>query len=364
MKVGIAGVGLLGSSMGYVLRKKKWAEKVVGIGRNEERLKKAVDVGAIDTYTTKIDSSLTELDIIIIALPVEIIPKYAESILPFLKKGAIITDVGSTKQYITEEIEKILPEGIYFVGGHPMAGSEKTGVEAMDPFLFENAVYVVTKSKKSNNSAVDKIKEMASVLDSNVIEMNVSAHDMSVATISHLPHIMAAAIVNAAGRIDKKSPNVLSLAASGFRDTTRIAAGSPEIWRDISISNSEKIVEVIEIFEEELKKFKESIMNRDENEIYYLFEEAKKIKDSMPKKKKGILLPMTEMVVFVPDEPGIIGKIAQIFGNEGVNIKDIEVLHVRENEGGSIRIGVDSSVKQEKLKKILKENKFDFKIID
>ncbi len=364
MKVGIAGVGLLGSSMGYVLRKKKWAEKVVGIGRNREKLEKAVEIGAVDSYLLTIDESLRELDIIVIALPVEIIPKYIESMIPYLKTGVIITDVGSTKKSITTEIEKILPDNIYFVGGHPMAGSEKTGVDAMDPFLFENAVYVVTRSSKSNDESVDKIKEMAGVLDARVIEMESSEHDISVAAISHLPHIAAAVLVNSAAIIDKSQANVLSLAAGGFRDTTRIAAGSPEIWRDISISNSSKIVEAIEIFEEELKKFKEAIIKKDGKEIYNLFEEAKKIKDSMPKKKKGFLLPMTEIVVYVPDKPGIIGTIANIFGESGVNIKDIEVLHVRENEGGSIRIGVDAEVENEYIIKILKNNGFEFKIIE
>lgn len=364
MKVGIAGVGLLGSSMGYVLRKKGWAEKVVGIGRNEGKLKKAVEVGAIDSYLLKPDNSMKELDIVVIALPVEMIPEYVKSIIPYLKDGVIITDVGSTKQKITEGVEKVLPDNMHFVGGHPMAGSEKTGVEAMDPFLFENAVYVVTKSKKSNEESLNMIKDMAKMLDSRVIEMEAAEHDISVAAISHIPHIAASVLVNTASRIDRSSPNVLSLAAGGFRDTTRIAAGSPEIWRDISVSNRNMILEALDIFEEELKKFREAVADSDGKRLYDLFDEAKKIKEGMHKKKKGILGPMTEIVIYVPDKPGIIGNIANIFGNAGVNIKDIELLHVRENEGGSIRVGVDAEIESEFISKLLKENGFEFKIIE
>jgi len=364
MKVAIAGVGLLGGSMGYILKKKKWASHVIGIGRNRERLQKAVDAGAIDSYITEVNENIKDVDILVIALPVTLIPEFAVNAAKYMKKGAIITDVGSTKKFITDEIEKGLSEELFFVGGHPMAGSEKNGIEALDPFLFENAVYVITAGKKSNSYAVNKIKEMAEVLDSRVIEMDPEQHDLSVATISHLPHILASTLVNCAGAIDKSSPNVLSLAAGGFRDTTRIASGSPDIWRDITVTNSRKILEVISNFEMELQKFKDAIKSIDSEKIYTLFEEAKQIKDSMPKKKKGILGPMIEFVVFIQDKPGTIAQIAQILGKEEINIKDIEVLQVRENEGGSVRVGVDTGVTAEKVAEVLKNNGYEFKIIE
>lgn len=364
MIVAIAGVGLLGGSMGYILKKKKWASHVIGIGRNSERLKKAVESGAIDSYITEVNENIKNVDILIIALPVTMIPDFAVNAAKFMKRGAIITDVGSTKKFITDEIEKELPEGLFFVGGHPMAGSEKSGIEALDPFLFENAVYVITRGKKSNEESVNKIKEMAELLDSRVIEMEPEQHDLSVATISHLPHLLASTLVNCAGAIDKGSPNVLSLAAGGFRDTTRIAAGSPDIWRDITITNSKKILDVISIFEGELEKFKDAIRAMDSNRIYSLYDEAKQLKDSMPKKRKGILGPMIEFVVFIQDKPGTIAEIAEILGKESINIKDIEVLHVRENEDGSVRVGVDAGVTAEKVAEVLKNHGYEFKIIE
>lgn len=364
MIVGIAGVGLLGGSMGYILRKKGFAKKIIGIGRNAEKLQKAIEAGAIDTYILKPGVELKEVDILIVALPVNMIPKFVEDVVPYLKKGAIVTDVGSTKKFISDKIEAVLPDDIHFVGGHPMAGSEKSGIEALDPFLFENAVYVITAGKKATAESVAVIKSMAKVLDARVLEMNNDEHDLSVATISHLPHILASALVNCAYKIDKESTNVLSLAAGGFRDTTRIASGNPDVWRDITLTNSSKILDVILKFEEELERFKKEIRELSGENIYNLFDEAKKIKDCMPKKKKGIIGPMVEFVVFVPDKPGVIGDIAEILGKEQINIKDIEVLHVRENEGGSIRIGIDTGITSEKVSKILTENSFEFKIIE
>lgn len=364
MVVGIVGVGLLGGSIGYILKKKKWADKVIGIGRNEERLKKAIEMKAIDEYNTGFNEKLKEIDIFILCVPVQLISKFIKDALPYLKEGVIITDIGSTKGDIVKEVEEILPENMYFVGGHPMAGSEKTGVEALDPYIFENAVYVLCRTKFTNEYAMNKLKEMIKLLDANILEIDYETHDLAVATVSHVPHIAASSLVNCAGKIDADTNKILSLAAGGFRDTTRIASGSPDMWKDICMTNSEKIVEVLEKFEEEIKKFKEAIVKKDEETLYKLFEQGKNLRDTLPKKKKGILSPMFEMVLYVPDKPGIIGSLTNLLGGQGINIKDIEVLHVRENEGGSIRIAFDKNIDSNKAVDILKNNGYEFKVLE
>ncbi|BDU50740.1 prephenate dehydrogenase [Haliovirga abyssi] len=362
MKVAIWGVGLLGGSIGYILKKKKWSDKVIGIGRNSSKLEKAVSLNAIDEYMIELDDRLSEIDILVLSVPVKLMPNLVKRALPYLKKGAIITDVGSTKEYITKEIENILPKDIYFVGGHPMAGSEKTGVEALDPYLFENAIYVLTKTKNTNLSAFEKVKEMVKKLDSTLLELDVEIHDLAVASISHLPHILASSLVNTANDISNNNQNIiLSLAAGGFRDTTRIAAGSPEMWRDICLTNRDKILYAIDKFKKELSNFEENIKNGNEEMLTALFRNGKEVRDKIPQRRKGILSPMIELIVFVPDKPGIIGDITKILGRNNINIKDIEVLHIRENYGGSIRVGFDVNKENEKAEEVLKNAGFEVK---
>ncbi len=246
-----------------------------------------------------------------------------------------------------------------------MAGSEKTGVEALDPYLFENAVYVLTKTINTNKFAYNKIKEMANVLDANILEMNVEEHDFAVASASHLPHIVASSLVNCAGNLNNSENHILSLAGGGFRDTTRIASGSPIMWRDICTTNQKNILKVIDKFEIELKEFKKVILEKNDNNIEKLLSKGKKIRDQLPQKRRGIISSMLEIIVFVPDTPGIIGEIAYLLGKNKLNIKDIEVLHIRENEGGSIRVGLEPKKGDEELAKQLLKNKgYKYKILN
>lgn len=364
MVVGIVGVGLLGGSIGYILKRKNWAKKVIGIGRDENKLEKAIELKAIDEYITIFDNRLKEIDILILCVPVLIIPNYIKKIIPYLKKGVIITDIGSTKGDIIREVEKILSDDHYFIGGHPMAGSEKTGVEALDPYIFENAVYVLCKTKFSNEHSMNIIKEMVKILDANILEIDYELHDLAVATVSHVPHVVASSLVSNAGKIDNNTNNILSLAAGGFRDTTRIASGSPEMWKDICVTNADKIVSVIDNLQIELNKFKSAIEKKDEEKLLELFKNGKELRDSLPKKRKGILSTMFEMILYVPDKPGIIGTFTNLLGEHGINIKDIEVLHVRENYGGSIRIAFDKNIDSNKAIKVLTENNYEFKVLE
>lgn len=364
MVIAIVGVGLLGGSIGYILKKKGFASKVIGIGRNRERLKKAVELGAIDSFSLDFDETLSVVDILIVAVPVTMISSFVKRAAPYLKEGAIITDVGSTKKSVTEEVEAILPGHLRFVGGHPMAGSEKTGVEALDPYLFENAYYVLTRSSKTDSEAFNLVKRMVNNLDATCIEMDVDQHDMSVAMISHTPHVIAAAMVNCAERVDAGTNSVLSLAAGGFKDTTRIASGSPEMWVDICTTNKDKILNILDSLAIDINNFKQAIESGDRKGLKELFSKAKQTRDTLPGRGKGFSSPMLEFILFVPDEPGIIGRISNILGDMRVNIKDIEVLHMREDKGGSIRIGVEYKDDSFKAVERLKELGYEVKIVE
>lgn len=357
MKVGILGVGLLGGSIGYILKNKNWTDKVTGIGRNENKLKSALKLKAIDFYTLKINESISDLDIIILAVPVKLMPKFVKEMIPYLKKGAIITDVGSTKEQISEKIESILPKDIYFIGGHPMAGSEKTGVEALDPLLFQNAIYILTKTKKTYLPAFKKVKAMVEALGAHCLEMNLANHDTAVATISHMPHIVSASIVNCAKNIEDSNPFVLGLAAGGFRDTTRIASGSPEMWRDICLTNDTKILNILKNLNGEINKFYNAIKSKDKDLIEGLFIKAKSTRDALNFKKKKILPEMYEIMIRLEDKPGVIGNIANLLGENNINIKNIEVINVNEEgESGRLRVALEFNGNEKNSIKILEDS--------
>ena len=363
MIVGIIGVGLLGGSLGHLLKKSGWADKVIGFGRNEDRLKNAIELRAIDEYSLEIDENMNRIDMLILAVPVKLMAGFVKKAMPFMKKGAIITDVGSTKYDITVEIEKLIGDSIYFIGGHPMAGSEKTGVEYLDTTMFENAMYVVCKTKKSDENAFEKVCDMARELKANVLEMNLESHDFAVATISHLPHIVAASLVNCAAGVNNKENHILSLAAGGFRDTTRIASGSPEMWRDICLTNSKEILNLISKFKSELGNFEKVIEAKDGEALFNLFSSGKLIRDELPQKRKAIIPSTYDILLYVEDVPGTIAKISRILGDNNFNIKDIDVQHIRERDGGQIRVGLEMDNECEKAPALLEKYGFKIKVL-
>src|SRR3989338_4767273 len=256
----IIGVGLIGGSFERVCKKKKLADRIIGFGRDEENLKRAVGLNVIDSYTLNLKDAVSNSDFILLATPVSTIIEIAKEMMPYLKKGAIVTDAGSVKGEIVREIDKILPEGIFFVGAHPIAGTEKSGVEASFVELFEGHKCVITPTDKTNSAALEKVKEIWKEAGSEVILMDANKHDRYLAAVSHLPHAVAYALVNAVGNLDEREKGILSLSAGGFRVFTRIAASHPAMWRDIFLMNKREIVEMINIFKSTLENIKEELL--------------------------------------------------------------------------------------------------------
>ncbi|MBI3990736.1 MAG: prephenate dehydrogenase/arogenate dehydrogenase family protein [Candidatus Omnitrophica bacterium] len=235
-KVCIIGVGMLGGSMGMALKKRNLCDEVAGVGRNKARLKLASYTGAIDSGTTDLAKGVKGADLVIIATPVGMVADYARAILPYLKDKCLITDLGSTKKEIVSEIERFLPDNIYFVGSHPLAGSEKSGVKFANPVLFEGCTCVLTPTGKTVGTAVKKLKCLWEKLGANVVILSPERHDEVVALISHLPHLAACSLVSVLNNDGVK------FVSTGFRDTTRVAASDPLMWRDICLTNREQIL--------------------------------------------------------------------------------------------------------------------------
>jgi prephenate dehydrogenase len=352
-RVAIIGLGLIGGSLGMALRRLGLAAEVVGIGRSEEKLQLGVEVGAADTVTTDLQSGVAGASLVVVATPVSTVVPVVREAAPHLRPGTVVTDVGSTKAAIVRAVEPIgAAHSFYFVGGHPMAGSERAGVKNADPYLFENAYYILTPTTATDPSALDRVRRLAEGIGARVIQLAPEVHDFYVAAVSHLPHCVAAALVNTIGALPEREA-LLPLAAGGFRDTTRVAAGDVTVWRDIILSNSEAILTVLERYRQVLGELAAIVASGNAQALEEWLRKAHLLRQTVSAKSKGYLPELCEIVVTVPDRPGVIAHLSGILGNAGINICDIEILRVREGEGGTIRLGFASTADQEEALALL-----------
>ena len=283
----IIGVGLIGGSIGLALKKRNLTEEVVGIGRRQESIDKALSLGAVDRATLDFREGVKDANLAIVATPVEIIPEMVKRMLSHLPQGAIITDVGSTKEQIVKEVDKMLhpkghkPKAVSFVGGHPMAGSEKRGAEAARADLFEKSVCILTPGEESSSGSLDTVRSLWESIGAMVLVMKPEEHDFLVAATSHLPHLVASALVNLVGELKEKDECILSLAASGFKGTTRIASSSPRLWQDICLTNKKNIATMIDRLMDLLGEMKECILKEDKETLLGELERAKALRDQL-----------------------------------------------------------------------------------
>jgi len=355
----IYGVGLLGGSIAMGLKASGYKGKIIGIS-SEKTIYDALNLKCIDEgfNYSEFEKKAQIADCIFLCAPISVILDTIQKLkhIP-LTKNCIITDVGSTKKQIMEQAEKYIPSDVYFIGGHPMAGSEKRGVMAADPYLFENAVYVLSPSKNTPEIVLNKF---AYFLEKNLgckhTIMDSQTHDIIAASVSHVPHLIAVALVNLVKKIDEKIPQTLSLAAGGFRDMTRIASSPYSLWHDILDTNQSQIIPIIDQFISELTNIKEKLIK---NDLESCFNKARDIRASIPLSGKGFIRPLYDVFVIAADKVGTIAKIANACLENNINIKDIEVIKVRENQAGTIRLSFDTKEISAKVVKILKNLGFN-----
>jgi len=348
----IIGLGLIGGSLGLAINERNLAGHVCGVDTNRENLQLALAAEAIHE-APGLQEAVTGADLVILSVPVGTIPALLQEINGWLKPGAVVTDVGSTKKTIVDAAGKILRPDIHFIGGHPMAGAETSGFAGADPYLFENAFYLLTPTPGTNPAAKDLVRRMVEGIGALVMEIPPDEHELITAAISHLPHFVAAALVNAVTGMPV-GDMALALSAGGFRDTTRIAAGSPEMWRDIFITNRNCVLEALSYFRTAVEKLEEAIRTGDSERIYQTLNEASLVRRELPIKPRGYLPYVYEVVVTVPDRPGMIAMLAGLLGDAGINISEIEILRAREGYGGTIRVGFASPDEQNKACELLR----------
>lgn len=274
-KVAILGIGLIGGSMGIVLRKNKLAGEVVGVARQHASLVHALKNGAVDHGTHDLKKAVENADLVILSTPVKTITQMLSSIGGYLKRGCIVTDVGSTKAAIVDAAQKSLPPHAYFVGSHPLAGSEKKGVMFARGDLFNDSVCIVTPNEKTNKQAAEKVKELWVKLGTTVKVVTPAEHDKILAYISHVPHLLAYALIEAVPQ------EYLGYATQGLKDTTRIAASDPEMWNDICLTNSKNITEAVDGFVKILAVLRKSIVSQDDRSLIEHLKKSKSKRDGI-----------------------------------------------------------------------------------
>jgi len=279
-RVVIAGVGMIGGSVGLSLKRVGFKGKIIGLGRRWSSLKRAIDAGAVDSVSMDFDEALKDADLLVIGTPVNTITEIVKEAIKYTPKGCIITDVGSTKKLVNE-IEKLMPDGVYFVGAHPMAGSHKTGVDSADAHLFEKSTCIITPTESTNSEAKDTVSEMWRMIGAHVYIMSPEEHDFLVAAASHLPHTVACALVNVVTDAENDQGRGIDFSATGFADMTRIASGSPEIWKGILIQNADMVVSMLDRMESELATFRNILETKNEEMLVEKLNQAKKIRDSI-----------------------------------------------------------------------------------
>jgi len=352
----IVGVGVIGGSLGLALKRKNPKLRITGVS-SPKTIEKALEMGAIDIGYPhhEIEKGLAEADLVFICTSISLILEYIPFIAQHIQPGTVVTDVGSTKQIIVNKAESCFALDKYFIGGHPMAGNEGKGISWADRFLFENAVYVLSPAQNTPEEKIQSLGNLLETTGAKVLLLPPDLHDRVAATVSHLPQIVSIALMNLVSKSQDESSAYLKLAAGGFRDMTRIASSPYEMWRDIFETNQDNICQLLDGIIDELKSLKSHLVH---DEMAKLFESAASARLSIPRDTKGFLRPNFDLSVEVEDKPGEIASIASSMIEKNINIKDIEVLKVREGDSGTIRLSFETEQIRIQAKKLLEKTGF------
>ena len=281
----IIGVGLIGGSLARALKKAGAVGEVIGVSRDVTHLKKAEKLGVIDSFETDIAAAVKGCDMVVLAVPLGAMQSVFEKIAPVITSEMIITDVGSAKASVIKSAKTVfnpLPETL--VPGHPIAGTEKSGVEASFAELYENRRIIITPLETSSNVAIEKVRNMWQACGAEVVETTVEHHDEVLAATSHLPHMLAYSLVDTLAKMDSKN-EIFNFAAGGFRDFTRIASSDPDMWHDICLANSDALVKMIKRFSDDLQQLSNAIEKNDSVYLRETFSRAKKARDEFCEEK-------------------------------------------------------------------------------
>ena len=362
-KIGIIGLGLIGGSLAKAFKNRVGTKTVAAMNRNEDVLKIAYDEGVIDMYSTEVNEIFNDCDVVFICTPVNHICHYAEELLPYIRKDCIISDVGSTKGNIYDRMKAVKGD-FFYIGGHPMTGSEKFRYTASKEHLFENAYYIVAPDERVPQHMVENFTRVIKQIGAIPVEVSPYLHDYIVASISHVPHIIASSLCNNVRILDTPQGHMHKIAAGGFKDITRIASSNPDMWESICFENKDQILKVLTSLEEVIGEVKKELTADDHSKVHNFFNEARMYRDSFSNITPGSFVKRYEIMIDVVDKPGSIAIIAVLLSSHNINIKNMSIVNNRERENGVLYVSFDSEEQRIKSINLLKELNYEVQIKD
>lgn len=355
----LIGVGLIGGSIALSIKNEHEAT-IIGYDVFAENSKTAAEIGVIDEVSTDLEKTAAKADLIIIATPVEETLKIMERlsvIEPAI--NALVMDAGSTKKAIMESAEQLASKGIRFIGGHPMAGSHKTGVESAKSHLFENAFYFLTPNTATSESDVEEAKNLLRGTRAKFLVAEPDEHDLLTGIVSHFPHLIASSLVRLTKNHAAQKPLIQQLAAGGFRDITRIASSSPKMWSDIVSQNKNHLLNLLNEWKVEMDEVIRFVEKGDHAELYEYFNGAKSFRDQLPVRSKGAIHPFSDLYVDILDRIGALSHITAKLAKSEISIINLTILEVRDGLEGVLRLSFQNEEDRDNAQVILqKENYF------
>lgn len=357
LTLGFIGLGLIGGSIAKTARRVFPDCQILAYDPDLDTLHQSHKEGIVTTPLDGICQSFEVCDYIFLCSPTHYNILYLSELKHIISDTCILTDVGSVKTDIYEEVAKLGLEN-QFIGGHPMVGSEKSGYTASKDRLIENAYYFLTPSKHTPKPFVHQLFSLLEQLGALPIEFSPEYHDFVTATISHVPHVVASCLVQLARGNDTEDGILKKLAAGGFKDITRIASSSPTVWQHILLSNPHNIVNQLSLFQEKLENVKQAILEKNEKMLYDFFNDAKEYRNSLPDGGVGPIHQSYEIYVDVADQAGILAIVTTILGSHSISIKNIGIIHSREYEEGALKIAFYEETASLQAIKILEKYNF------
>lgn len=356
-KIGFIGLGLIGGSIAKAIRQYYPDYEIVAFDKNKESLALATQESVIDVAATTIDTNFRFCSYIFLCAPVAYNAAYLKQLKEYLDDDCILTDVGSVKTDIHTEVTRLGIEP-FFIGGHPMAGSEKSGYSNSKSMLIENAYYVLTPSASVSQDKVDRYYDFVSSLKALPVILDYKEHDYITGAISHLPHIIASTLVNFVREHDTENELMKQLAAGGFKDITRIASSSPTMWQHICLKNRENISRILSQYIDSLNKIRTLVDSQEEQAIYQWFDSSRNYRNSIPSSSAGPIKKTFAVYCDIIDEAGGIAAIATILASNGINIKNIGIINNREFEEGVLRIEFYDEASSGKASELLQKFRY------
>ena len=355
---GFVGLGLIGGSMAKTLKKIQGDCKIYAYTRTKATTDAALSQGLIDEVCASThDPKFPECDYIFLCAPVGNNIKALEELKGVINPDCVLTDVGSVKTNIHEAVDR-LGLNAQFIGGHPMTGSEKTGLANATDHLFENAYYILTPSPDVPREWVERYRDLAASFSAIPLILDYREHDYITAAVSHLPHVIASALVNTVHNLDSSEEHMKLIAAGGFKDITRIASSSPEMWEQICLYNHDNISQVMDEFIRLLTQAREHMQKEEGLPIYRMFEESRDYRNSFPSASLGTIKKSYRIYCDVIDESGAIATIATILAVNSISIKNIGIVHNREFEEGVLRIEFYDEATTKTAAEVLRQHRY------